>query len=215
MSTESDHRVPTEITASNFILVEGPDDEKLIYKIAEQHGVSDLQLHPVWGKDKFADVIGVLHLVPGFLNVRTVGIVRDADASRDSAFTSSAAALRRAGFVQPDGNLEIATGDPGAIILIVPPDRTEGVLEDLCFDSVKVSNPAITDCTDSFLDCAGENGATLPHRAKSRAFAYIATTDQPYLRLGEAAEAGVWNLESEAFDPIRDMLEKMASHSGS
>ena len=41
---------------------------------------------------------------------------------------------------------------------------------------------------------------------KARAHAFLASRTRPELRVGEAAEAGHWQLDSPVFDPLKSFL---------
>ena len=45
--------------------------------------------------------------------------------------------------------------------------------------------------------------------SKARVHAFLASRDRPDLRLGEAAERGIWRFESEAFRPLIDLLRML------
>ena len=81
------------------------------------------------------------------------------------------------------------------------------MIEDVCLESVS-ADPAMK-CIENYFDCI--HGAGLPGprehwTSKARLHAFLASRERPQLRLGEAAEKGVWPLEADAFSPIETLL---------
>ncbi len=81
------------------------------------------------------------------------------------------------------------------------------MIEDVCLDSVK-SDPAV-DCVDRYFECLRETNRVPKDSwlAKARLHAYLASRERPDLRLGEAAEKGIWDFEADVFRPLKDLLE--------
>ena len=74
------------------------------------------------------------------------------------------------------------------------------MLEDVCLESIK-SDP-VMECIDQFIECvkaSERSGLSQRLRPKRGFHAYLASQDRPDLRLGEAAESGIWNFDSDAF----------------
>ncbi len=61
-------------------------------------------------------------------------------------------------------------------------------------------------CVDRYLFC--RNPAIVPksERSKARLHSYLAVADEPGRRLGEAANASVWDWNSPALRPLADFL---------
>ena len=81
------------------------------------------------------------------------------------------------------------------------------MIEDVCLDSVS-DDPAM-ECIDRYLECIEESDTPGPRQAwrpKARAHAFLASRDRPDLRIGEAADRGIWRFERLAFDPLKDLL---------
>ncbi len=74
------------------------------------------------------------------------------------------------------------------------------------------SDMPIDSCIDEFFRCvepyAGEG---IHRRDKARASAYLATKDKPNVSVGVAAKKGYWNLDHEAFAPIRDFMRGLCA----
>ena len=91
--------------------------------------------------------------------------------------------------------------------LVVPHDRESGVIEDVCLDSVS-EDPAMV-CIDRYFECIEESDTPGPRQvwmSKARTHAFLASRERPNLRIGEAADRGIWQFEHAAFNPLKDLL---------
>ena len=138
--------------------------------------------------------------------VDSIGVTRDADESSASAFQSVRSLLMSsAGLDAPDEPMVATWGRPRVSVFILPNCESAGMLETLCLSAVQ-DDPA-TPCVEQYLQCLEET-ANMPSRNpdKARAHAFLASRARPELRVGEAAEAGHWQLDSPAFDPLKSFL---------
>lgn len=81
------------------------------------------------------------------------------------------------------------------------------MIEDVCLDSVK-TDPAM-ECVDLYFECISQAEMQGPREvwmSKARVHAFLASRDRPDLRLGEAAEKGIWEFDTDAFLPLKDLL---------
>ena len=84
-----------------------------------------------------------------------------------------------------------------------------GAIETLCMRSL-TGNPE-AECVDSYLKCLESHGVFhAKNHDKSFIHAYLASQVDPLVRVGEAADQGVWEFEREAFGPLRDFLKALA-----
>lgn len=108
----------------------------------------------------------------------------------------------------PSAPLEIESdGRLSVTYLIVPHNRDIGMIEDVCLDSVR-NDPAM-ECIDRYFDCIGEADTPGPRQvwmSKAQTHAFLASRDRPDLRIGEAADRGIWRFDHKAFDPLKDLL---------
>jgi hypothetical protein len=130
-------------------------------------------------------------------------------------------ALTNAGLPAPSRVWEPKEKDGLTVSIAILPDGfSNGDLESLCLSSIE---PAMLRCVDDYIDCLQNTGPQIAaHRlAKARVFTYLAagtirTTEnnetsrrRPGLRLGEAAESGVWDWSSAAFVQVAEFLRKL------
>ena len=141
--------------------------------------------------------------------VNSIGIIRDAESDAQAAFASAQGAVRDLGLVPPESPLQVTDGSPKVGILILPPERPKGILENLCLDSVK-DDPAMP-CVQEYLECLQEK---IPHwpsgnLKKAHVHAFLASRPEPGMKLGEGARLGYWNWNHTAFRPIERFIRDL------
>ena len=96
------------------------------------------------------------------------------------------------------------------MIMILPEEERTGSLEDLCLGSVE--NDEIIYCVEQHFECLEEREITLPRNiAKAKVQVFLGSKEESGKRLGEAAQAGYWPLDSNVFTQIRNSLYKIVS----
>jgi hypothetical protein len=134
-----------------------------------------------------------------------LGVVRDADNDAHAAFQSVCHSLTAAGLVAPPA-VSLRHGNSPAVG--VPADGV-GALEDVCLRAVE-SDPVIP-CVAAFFACIEALVGSPRHRGKAQVQAFLASRPEEGKRLGEAAEAGYWPWDAEAFRVIADFLQLIAT----
>lgn len=197
----------TEITKAKLLLVEGRSDEILFDVLISHLGIEGIQVKDIQGTSNFRSRLQAIIDSPGFHDtVTSLGIVRDADTSSDSAFKSISDALAFLGLPVPVRPLEVAGADPRVTILIVPHGEQSGAIEDVCLASVADDLAMV--CVSDYLDCIREKVANPPNnQSKARVQAFLASRPRSEMQLGRAASAGYWVWEHEAFDPLKQLLQ--------
>ncbi|NOZ07048.1 MAG: hypothetical protein GXP41_11975 [Chloroflexi bacterium] len=166
----------TPITQPKLLLVEGKDEVKLFEKLISDLGLVDIEIRSVLGKTKFRDNIATLPRLSGFGQVVSLGMVRDADKDPSGAFSSLRDALEAAGLPRPTKPLQSAGDTPKVTVMILPDRERQGMLEDICLDSVR-EDPAML-CVDQYFQCLSEQIKDLPHNlAKARVRAFLASME--------------------------------------
>ena len=191
------------------LLVEGNDERNFFGAMLRHLNLDGVQIQNFGGVNNLRDFLtNLAELDDFFEGVDSVGIVRDAEISAQSAFQSVQGALRNAGLDVPDAPGVKTGGAPSVSALILPDNQSGGMLETLLCRTFE--NTPVDGCIDDFFDCVRERAGTQPHRPeKSRAHAYIATRDDPHLSVGVAAQRGYWNLDHAAFDGVRRFLQSL------
>ena len=191
------------------LLVEGNDERNFFGAMLRHLNMDGVQIQNFRGVNNLREFLRTFSDTDPFRDtVESVGIVRDAELSAESAFRSVQGALRNAGLDVPDAPGVKTGGAPSVSALILPDNQSGGMLETLLCRTFE--NTPLDSCIDDFFDCVRERAGTQPHRPeKSRAHAYIATRDDPHLSVGVAAQRGYWNLDHAAFDGVRRFLQSL------
>lgn len=199
------------ITATKLIAVEGKEEVNFLCALRDSLGIGDMEIRDIAGKYVLPTKLKSLVNTSGFNNVISFGVMRDADANAQAAFQSVCDALRNAGQAVPVEPLKVVRGTrgkPRVVVLILPHGSNQGMLEDVCLQSV-VGDPAMT-CVGEYFQCVKRNLGSLPSNlSKAKVHAFLSSRDQPDLRLGEAAQKGYWLWDNQAFDQVKQFLSML------
>ena len=208
--------------ATKLLLVEGNDDRRFFGAMREHLGVTGIEIDSYNGKPNLGNDLSERIRNPGFQAVSSLGIVRDADDSAQSAFDSVVGSLRRVNLPTPDASAMPVERDGLRVsVLILPPGDNEGELEDVCLRAIAGSQDM--ECVEGYIGCLNNAGPPVAANriAKARLHSYLAAGPvyvtqegeparrRPALRLGEAAEAGVWDWTSPAFERLAEFLRNL------
>ena len=201
---------PGPVTSPRLLLVEGTHEEHFIEAlIRTMQDVTDLQVLPIAGKTQLPQYLrGLVRDRKFITQVTSLGVLRDADDSEETAFQSVKDALRqeRVGLPTParpcervEGRFELAKRDVAVAVMILPGNGRPGALESLCVEAVR--DAPVARCVDDLFRCvedirgcdatAEEDAARVASRDKAWANAYITIGDRPDVHVGVAASKGV------------------------
>jgi hypothetical protein len=167
------------------VLVEGKDDKKFFETHAQRLGINDTEVWYVDGVPNLATFLKALRGANGFAAVRSLGVVRDADTSPAAALAHVQSALTAAGLAVPASAMHKEPGQPDVTIMVLPDSATPGELEDLLLASV-AGDPLMA-CVDAYFRCVDSiNRGHRAVRSKAKVYAFIAASDNPRLRAGDA-----------------------------
>lgn len=193
------------------ILTEGLDGKEVFCALLSHLGlIEDFEVRDAGGKDNLRRYLRALVITPGFRDVVSLGVVRDANTYPERAFQSVHDALEAAGLAAPEKPFDAVGKHPRTTIMILPNGDDRGELEDLLLKSVE-DDPAM-DCVEQYFECLKNqlNDHMIPKKlAKARAHAFLASRRRPSLRLGEAAQAGYWPWNNPAFDSLQSTLNNL------
>ncbi len=199
------------ISEAKQVLVEGLDEVRVLDNFASRLGLADVQCHAYQGKQNLRNFLKTFTALSDFTRVRSLAVVADADFSTDGTRDRIRGALQNVGLPQPSAPLtEVLDGNLKVSYLILPHWRGTGMLEDVCLESIKTD--PVMECIDQFIECVKGFREEWPKpeiEAKARVHAYLASQDRPDLRLGEAAQRGIWKFDSDAFGPLKDLLQRL------
>ncbi|MEI6499420.1 MAG: DUF3226 domain-containing protein [Armatimonadota bacterium] len=195
------------------LLVEGKDEFYLLLQLLEEpvfaDQVIDVQMYD--GTGGLAKTLKTLrHSAPtGFrAHVTTLAVWRDADQDSMGSLQQVRDALQSASFAVPDRSGQFVDGPPRIGVFILPDGRNAGALENVCLASV--GKPEVLSCVDGYLACLQATGTELhPNLGKSKLHTFLASREEPGLKIGEAAKARYWNFTHPAWQPLIDFLKAM------
>ena len=193
------------ITRRKLVLVEGKEEIRFLGALLSKIQVDDLQVLEYGGKNRLGEYMRALLCMPGFGDVVSLGVTRDADDDPRAALQSIQGTLRSAGLGIPEELGKFSGENPRVQIYLFPSGLNQGMLEDLCLQSV-AEDKAIR-CVDEYFDCVRKVAEREPRNlAKARVHAWLASQTEPDKRLGEAAQKGYWPLEHPVFDDLKEFL---------
>ena len=203
---------PEPITKEALLLVEGKDPLRFFEILCKHLGLSQqLQIMNFGGVNQLRGFLVGLPGASGFADVKSIGIIRDAETNATGAFQSVTASLGRAGLATPAKPEQLSwDGQPAVGILILPGQGRPGMLETLLCETF--ADAPENCCIDAFFKCVEQcpdSDVRNPDKARVRAF--LATKRDPYPSVGVAAREGYWNLDHEALEPARTFLQAVAA----
>lgn len=199
----------TEITKPKLLVGEGIEEEQLFRELIKNilPNNSDILITSYGGKYNLAKFLKALPLIPNFQELESLGITRDADNSIQSAFDSVCSALKNNNLPAPRklNNPTAINNNLKVSIFFLPDNQKEGMLEDLCLQSVE--DDLGMSCVDSYFECINNKARRQPkNMAKARLHAWLASKKISDKRLGEAAKAGYWDFENSAFNKLKNFI---------
>jgi hypothetical protein len=201
-----DGATQVKIELPKMLLVEGESDRRFFETLLGRlFSTETIQVERYGGKFALREFLRLLQISPDYPMVDSIGVTRDADESSASAFQSVRSLLMSAGLDAPDEPMVATRGKPRVSVYVLPDCKCPGMLETLCLSAVQ-DDPAMP-CVEQYLRCLEDSAGMPPkHPDKARAHAFLASRSKPELRVGEAAEAGHWQLDSPVFDPLKSFL---------
>ncbi len=197
-----------QITEPNLLLVEGKDEENFFGALIEHLGLQKIQVEGIAGKSQLPGNLEVWTKTPGFKELVSLAVVRDADQNADNTFRSVCGALNGVDLPVPEAALVPSGGDPQVTVMILPVGSVSGALEDVCLNAVE-QDPAMG-CVDKYFRCLKRELACLPRNmSKAKVQAFLASRPKEGKRLGEAACARYWPFDHQAFAEIKTFLEQV------
>ncbi|MEM1169908.1 MAG: DUF3226 domain-containing protein [Cyanobacteria bacterium P01_H01_bin.35] len=190
---------PKSIEKPKLIIGEGRDEESFFSALIKHLEIDEIQFLDYEGKTNTNKFLKGLHLIPGFSNLRSLLITRDADQSFHTASQSIDDSIRRHKLNEKK-NLTIKT-------YIFPDNKSPGMLEDLYLRTVDSSDMV---CIENFFQCIKENTNREPTPfSKAKIHAWLSTQTIPNKRLGEAAKAGYFDWNNQIFEELINFIKSL------
>jgi hypothetical protein len=191
-----------------LLIGEGREEQFFFRAFLAHLNINDVQVEQYGGKSSLPSYLRNLRNIPGYLEVISLGITRDADDSAQSAFQSVCGSLNSALLPVPSKPGEIIGDSPQVSIMILPDGQNSGMLEDLCLTAIETD--PVLQCVDEYFDCVYRTSGRKPNNmAKARVHTWLASQIEPDKRLGEAAKAGYLSWDSSGFDSLKQFLQAL------
>ena len=188
-----------KIEKPKLIIGEGKEDFLFFYSLIKHLEINDIQVDFYNGKNNLNNYFKTLHLKPGFSNLYSLGITRDADQSFDTASQSIDNSIIQ-NQLNEKKNLTIKK-------FIFPDNSSSGMLEDLCLRAIDDSDIG---CITDFFQCINKNKNIKPTEfSKAKIHAWLSSQVKPDKRLGEAAQAGYIDWNHPNFNPLINFIKSL------
>lgn len=189
------------IVQPKLLVGEGLDEVRFFEALIRYLKIPDLQVAGYGGKQRLKQFIATLPRIPGFAGLQVLGITRDSDDDAAGAAQSIDSALQ--GAILPHA-LRVER-------FLAPGGNDSGALESICLRAI--SGLPVHGCIEQYLHCAAKAGFgnvwSIGNAAKARLQAWLSIQNQPGLRLGEAAQAGLIDWEAPTFAELRAFVSKL------
>jgi len=209
------------ITKPRQILVEGRTPQLFFEVLTAYLQIPDVEIHDFRSNAEFPGYLKSFCARPEFKEqVRSLGIIRDAESLPDSrqprpaaeaakaAFDSVCHSLAAAGQSKPAQMGSFADGPPRIGVFILPNCRDDGMLETLCLESVQTDGTS--KCLEDFFACMAAAGAlSARNMTKAKTFAFLAAKDISDPLVGRAAQKGIWTWSHAAFQKLNQFLRAL------
>ena len=197
------------ITHKKVLAVEGKDECNFFEALLDDMGITEFQTYDIGGKDKFRTKIPALVKTSDldFEIVEVFAIIRDADNNHEGAFESISTIVKNAGLKGPPKVNTFGDENPKVGIFIMPGNSENGMLEDLCLQTVE--NRPVMEHVDHYIDCVQkiEDGPKII--AKAKAQVYLASKPETVYSVGLGAKKKYWDFTSDALNDLKEFLENM------
>lgn len=211
----------------HLILCEGID-EKLFFiwfldyfkKKPGYDKYSEIQIEDIGGNEDFDEQLGIWKLISDFDNLKTLGIIRDAEKNADGALQSIQHCFFNNDMPKPQQCFELTENENGnirTVFGILPGtkkgDKWEnGTLEDLCLKILKDSQSSekINYLSKYLEQVQNKFNYKIKHIHKAKLHTYF-SANEPFIgsKIGEVARYGAFDFESDCLSNFKNMFDEM------
>ncbi|WP_017294227.1 DUF3226 domain-containing protein [Geminocystis herdmanii] len=198
----------TKITQQKLLIGEGKAEEVFFGELINILNLNnEILITSYGGKDNLSNFLETLPLIPGFDELKSLGITRYADNSIHSAFQSVNSILNKHKLPMPKSldNLIAKNNHIKISLFFLPDNKNSGMLEDLLLNSIE--NDSIIDCIDSYFECVkNQTGKQPKNMAKAKIHAWLASQKNPDKSLIDATKARYWDYNNFAFYNLQQFI---------
>jgi hypothetical protein len=202
--------VQLKIARPKLLIVEGSDEENFFGALLKHLEITDVQVAGIGGKSRIRPRLKALVNDADFIQIVSLGIIRDADVDPKTAFQSIRDALKNTGLPFPTKPLRFVKGPPKVGVMILPAPDKKGALEELCLQAIK-DDPAMS-CVGQYFKCLEDQGVKTPKKgklSKAKTRVFLASREEPTLAVGTAALRGYWPFGHKMFSSVRNFLKSL------
>lgn len=196
-----------------LLLVEGADEKWFFIWACRVYRTEHIQVMDFGGIADLPNFLRLLTKTPGFHEIKSLAIVRDAERNANKAIQDIQNALKYINLAAPNHPFEqIHKSDRFIEFGIFPGQKDcngweNGTLEDLCLKTVP--NDSLLSLARDYVEKA-DAIHSIHHKHKARLHTWL-SGNEPYIgmKIGEAAQAGAWNWQSQAMMPFKDLMQRL------
>jgi len=204
------------------VLCEGKEDKQVVECLLADMGILDVEVREYKGKDFLRKELDLLKASPEFTRGQysRILVTRDADNQWDSAWDSMRDSINQAfGLQLADVNQWTELNDDTQIAAWIFPGRGQGgMIETLCLDVARQSDPAAFECLDQYALCLEQkHQAKLHEKARFEIWTIAAQTfEAPRRRLsmGRILEKLPFDWKNEEFQETREIMATLSKTNG-
>lgn len=197
----------------NVLLVEGKDDEHVLYHLVKYHQVP--RCFTIKDKGGIENLLNTLEVELLASELQRLGIVVDADTDIDSRWRELRDLLMRTGYAMPaqpnaDGLVVQQPGKPTVGVWLMPNNQLPGMLEDFVAFLVPPGNVLWQQAEACVAQLPVTEGRFPEvHRSKARVHTWLAWQREPGSPLGLAITKRYLNADAAAVRPLLDWLRRL------
>ena len=208
------------IQETRVILAEGPDTKYFLMWVCAAFKSEKIEIFHVGGNQNLRKYLKTFVVTPGFEQVQTLVVARDAETDAQGAVKSVADALAAFDLPRPTEPFRFAPGrvdQPRTAVMIFPGyassgkprELANGMLEDLCLATIQPTDTALA-CVEEYINCLQSGPGSPKNLSKARLHAYLAGKDAFVgMKLGEATKSKAWDFDHESLAPFRETILAM------
>ena len=206
------------MNGKNLLLVEGKDDQHVIYAIRDSYNISKdaFNIQEKQGIENLFEGFEV-NLIEGSSSIERIGIVIDADLNLNARWQKTLDILRKADYqiatAQPneDGTIFEQELKPKCGVWIMPDNKIHGMLEDFLGFLVPPNDKIwakSVECSKEILEMPEKSFPAI-HLSKAQIHAYLAWQKEPGKPFGTAITAKYLQADNPHCEKFVDWLKRL------
>jgi hypothetical protein len=208
---------PESIEKSKLLLAEGADAANFFHYACRAFGVNDIKVLDFGGVSDLTAYLKMLQLLPGYEQVTTIAIVRDAEKDPLSAVRNIKQSLAQASLPVPNEPYEFISGYRRVAFMILPgfeqfqdvyQTLLPGTLEDLLLNIAQ--DKSTFGCVDAYIECLRSKRMKITKLHKIKLHTYLSGMENYCgLKIGEASKVGAWDWNHINLEKIKAIITTM------